>query len=126
MNSGTLDELPNFSSLRCLLCKMGVIIPHKLAGRTKGRNKNKMLGIVSGAYCGCSVASFVSDFFVTPWTVARQAPLCMGFSRQEHWSRHFLFQGPDPGVEPLSLEAPASAGGFFTPEPPGKRPLCSG
>ena len=27
-----------------------------------------------------------SGFFVTPWTVARQAPLSMGFSRQEYWS----------------------------------------
>ena len=32
--------------------------------------------------------------FVTPWTVARQAPLSLGFSRQEHWSGcHFLLQG---------------------------------
>ena len=32
--------------------------------------------------------------FVTPWTIARQAPLSMGFSRQEHWSGcHFLLQG---------------------------------
>ena len=30
--------------------------------------------------------SVVPDSFVTPWTVARQAPLSMGFSRQEHWS----------------------------------------
>ena len=33
----------------------------------------------------CSVASVVSDS-VTPWTVACQAPLSMGFSRQEYWS----------------------------------------
>ena len=75
MNSGTLGELPNFSSLSCLLCKMGVIIPHELAGRTKGGNKNKMLGMVSGAYCACSVTSVMSDSSVTPWTVALQVPL---------------------------------------------------
>ena len=35
----------------------------------------------------------MSDFFVTPWTVALQAALSMGFSRQEYWSDlHFLFQ----------------------------------
>ena len=36
----------------------------------------------------------MSDSFVTPRTVASQAPLSMGFSRQEYWSRlHFLLQG---------------------------------
>ena len=42
--------------------------------------------------------------FVTPWTIAHQAPLSMGFSRQYYWSRlPFLSPGrlPDPGVEPL-------------------------
>ena len=32
------------------------------------------------------------QLFVSPWTVARQAPLSMGFSRQEYWSCHFLLQ----------------------------------
>ena len=44
----------------------------------------------------------------------------MGFSSQEYWSG-FPFPPPgdlpDPGLEPMS---PALAGGFFTPEPPGK------
>ena len=51
---------------------------------------------------------------VIPWTVACQAPLSMGFSRQEYWSRlTFLSPGdiPDPGIKPMS---PALAGGFFT------------
>ena len=41
--------------------------------------------------------------FVTPWTVACQAPLSMGFSRQECWSGlPFPSPGdlPDPGIEP--------------------------
>ena len=57
---------------------------------------------------------------VTLWTVACQAPLSMGFPRQEHWSRlPFLSPGdlPYPGIEPTS---PALAGRFFTTEPPGK------
>ena len=57
---------------------------------------------------------------VTPWTVAYQAPLSMGFFRQEYWSGlPFLYPGdlPDPGIRPRS---PALAGGFFTAEPPGK------
>ena len=55
----------------------------------------------------------------TPWTVAHQAPLSMGFSRQEYWSG-LTFPPPgdllDPEDEPLS---PALAGRFFTTEPPG-------
>ena len=54
----------------------------------------------------------------TPWTVARQVPLSMGFSRQGYWSRlPFPSPGdlPNPGIEP---ESPALAGGFFITEPP--------
>ena len=61
--------------------------------------------------------------FATPWTVARQAPLTMGFSRQEYWCGWpFPSPGdlPDPGIKPTSPAFPASAGGFFTTEPPGK------
>ena len=64
--------------------------------------------------------SVVSDSFVTPWTVAHQAPLFMGFFRQEHWSGlPFLSPGdlPDSGIKHLS---PPLAEGFFTTEPPGK------
>ena len=42
---------------------------------------------------------------VTPWTVARQAPLSVGFSRQEYWSGlPFPSPGdlPDPGIKPRS------------------------
>ena len=55
--------------------------------------------------------------FVTPWTVARQAHLSIGFSRQEYWSGlPFPSPGdlPNPGIEPTFLVFPASAGGFFT------------
>ena len=55
--------------------------------------------------------------FVTPWTVALQAPLPMGFSRQEYWSGlpcSPLGDRPDPGIEPKSLMSPALADGFFT------------
>ena len=52
-----------------------------------------------------------------PWTVACQAPLSMGFSRQEHWSG-LPFPSPEdlpaPGIEPASLTSPSLAGGFFT------------
>ena len=48
---------------------------------------------------------FFSDSFTTPWTLACQAPLSMGFSRQEHWSGlPFPSPGdlPDPGIESLA------------------------
>ena len=58
--------------------------------------------------------------FATPWTVACQAPLSMGFSRQEYWNR-LPFPSPrdlpDLGIEPISLGSPALASGFFTTEP---------
>ena len=55
--------------------------------------------------------------FVTLWTVALQAPLSIGFSRQEYWSGLPCPSPgdlPDPGIEPVSLTSPALAGGFFT------------
>ena len=51
------------------------------------------------------------------WTVAHQAPLSMGFSRQEYWNGLPYLPSevlPDPGVEPVSLKSPALAGRFFT------------
>ena len=53
----------------------------------------------------------------THWTVAHQAPLSMGFSRQEYWSGLPCpppGELPDPGIGPASLLSPALAGGFFT------------
>ena len=53
--------------------------------------------------------------FETPWTVARQAPLSMGLSRQEDWGGLPLQTpgGLDPGVEPVSLASPTLASGVF-------------
>ena len=53
--------------------------------------------------------------------VARQAPLSMGFSRQEYWSvLPFPSSGdlPDPGIKPVSLMSPALASGFFITSAP--------
>ena len=58
--------------------------------------------------------------FVTLWNVAHQAPLSMGFSRQEYWSGlPCLPPGdpPDPGIKPASLTSPALAGKFLTTSP---------
>ena len=58
--------------------------------------------------------------FVTPWTVAYQAPPSLGFSRQECWSGlPFPSPGdlPDPGIEPGYPQADA-----LPSEPPEKHP----
>ena len=64
--------------------------------------------------------------FGTPWTLARQAPLSTGFSRQEYWSGLPCpppGDFPNPGIKPPFLMSPALAGRFFTTdvtwEPPG-------
>ena len=57
------------------------------------------------------------QLFATLWTVAHQAPLSTGFSRQEYWSGlPFPSPGdlPDPGIEPTSFMPLTLAGGFFT------------
>ena len=59
-------------------------------------------------------------FFETAWTVARQAPLFVGFSRQDYWSGlpcPPLGDLPDPGVEP---RFPALQADSLPSEPPGK------
>ena len=60
----------------------------------------------------CLVLSHIW-LFATPWTVACQAPLSMGFSRQEHWSGLSFPPPGDPphlGIKPTSPVSPASAG----------------
>ena len=57
------------------------------------------------------------ELFATPWTIAGQPPLSMGFSKQEYWSElPCTLPGdlPDPGIEPASLMSPALADKFFT------------
>ena len=69
---------------------------------------------------GLLLFSCFVESFATPWTVALQSPLSMGFPRKEYWSG-LLFSSPgdlpDPRIEPLS---PSLANEFFTTESPGK------
>ena len=79
--------------------------------------------LASVCVCVCYSLSR-AQLFVTPWTVAHQAPLSMGFSRQEYWSR-LPFPPPgdfaNPGIEPKS---PALQADSFLSEPPGKLSFC--
>ena len=71
---------------------------------------------ISQGACVLSHFSCV-QLFATPRTVVCQAPLSMGFSRQESWSQlPFLSLGdlPHPGMEPWASYVSALAGGFFT------------
>ena len=71
------------------------------------------------------------QLFATLWTIAHQAPLSMGFSRQEYWSGlPFPSQRdlPNPGIEPGSpgsTGSPASQADALPSEPPGKHGLYS-
>ena len=83
-----------------------------------------------GCMCMCvwHVLSHVG-LFETPWTVAHQAPLSMGFLRQEYWSGlPFQSQGglSDPEIEPESSEPPVLAGKFFITLPLGSAQIWLG
>ena len=70
----------------------------------------------------CQSLSHV-QLFATPWTVAYQAPLSMGFSRQEYWTGlPFPSPGdlPDPGIKPHLLHLLLSQAGSLPLAPPGK------
>ena len=73
---------------------------------------------IAACVCACMLSHFSRvRLFAILWTVVYQAPLSMGFSRQEYWSG-LLFPNPgdlpDPGIKPTSPISPALAGGVFT------------
>ena len=79
--------------------------------------------------CVCVCARACAQWFsrvqvlAIPWMVSHQAPLSVGFPRQEYWSglpRPSPGDLPDPGIESMCLVSPALAGRFFTLVPPGK------
>ena len=78
---------------------------------------------ITKLFISCEIKSFSRvRLFVTPWTVAYQAPPYMEFSRQEYWSG-LPFPSPrelpNPGIEPRS---PALHADALPSEPPGKPP----
>ena len=105
----------------CYLIVMRVLlnldqqIGHTLGNKTEICNRQIFRDSMKSQTVSCSVVSNSA----TPWTVAHQAPLSTGLSRQEYWSRWpfpSLGDLSDPGIEP------ASPGllGFLLSEPPGK------
>ena len=81
----------------------------------------KMCVCVCVCVCTCSLSCV--QVFVTPWTIAHQAPLPMGFPRWEYWvACHFLLQGifSTQELNPLSPTSPALQVDFLPDEPLGK------
>ena len=88
--------------------------------RRMGTFCSKELNSLTVSRCVCIFSRIW--LFATPWTVVYQAPLTLGFSRQEYycgWPFLILGDLPDPGIELESLVSPALAGRFFTIAPPG-------
>ena len=88
-----------------------------MEGKEKQKEKSR-----NGSYHPLALLSCVR-LLVTSWTVARQAPLSMGYSRQEYWSG-WSFPTPEDllnaGTKPVSLVFSALAGRFFTTALSGK------
>ena len=81
--------------------------------------QNKYLIVTLSMYCHLSHV----QLFATPWTIAHQPPLCMGFSRQEYWSG---LPFPPPGDLPnpvIESRSSALQGRLFTIRVTGKAQL---
>ena len=80
--------------------------------------------ILSLSHCACRLCCFGRvRFYVTLWTVAWQAPLSMGFCRQENWSGWPCpppSDLPHPGIRPISPASPRLHAGSIPTESPGK------
>ena len=86
----------NQSSALCLLC-------------THKKNRPRCV-------CACVLSPF-SCLSKIPWTITRQAPRCVGFSRQEYWSG-LPCSPPDPGMEPASPALQADSLPIKPPQKP--------
>ena len=91
----------------------------------KSKGEKERYTHLNAECCATCVLSHFSHvrLFATPGTVAHQATLSMGFSRQECWSGLPCPPPgdlPNPGVEPPSLMSPALAGRFLSTVLPGK------
>jgi len=87
--------------------------------------RRQFLGVTKTNKDECWVLSRFSrvQLFVTPWIVARQAPLSMRFSRQEYWSGLPCSPPGDlanPGIKPVSRCISCITSEIFTTEPPEK------
>ena len=96
-----------------------------ILGRQTGVNKKALNDKVHE----CMLSRFCRvQLCVTPWTVAHQAPLSVGFSKQEYWSGLPCPPPgdlPNPGIEPATLTSLHWQAGSLPLAPPGKKCLLS-
>ena len=107
------DQKPHVAAIFCGASSRLFLLSQTLPGGTQ---------FFCSAMNVCLLLSCVR-LFVNPWTVAHQAPLSMGFCRQEYWSGLPCPSPgdlPDPGIEPRSPALQANSLPF---ELPGKPPL---
>ena len=74
-------------------------------GKDNEGSREQEVGVLQDSGGGGGLVAKSCPILAAPWTVARQAPLSMGFSRQEYWSGlPFPSPGdlPDPGIKPGS------------------------
>ena len=119
----SFEDLPSPSPTIRILVKEK-IIGAEGTSHARGEESFKIQRMAGDAFYICTSISdcMLNHFsyvqlFVTLWTGAHQAPLSMGFSRQEYWSGlPFSPAGdlPDSEIEPMSHTCPALAGRFFT------------
>ena len=108
-NSASLSKLFSFSEAQfpCLRRRTAQML-----------SNGPVIFLSDQAVCVCVLSCFSHVWlFVIPWTVAHQAPLSLGFSRQEYWSGLSLpplGDLPIPGIKPSSLMSPTLVGRFFT------------
>ena len=98
---------------------LGTLKEKGISNQNGGKTKRTVCEAENVIWCVCGLSH--GRLFATPWTVAHQAPLSRGFSRQEYWSGlPFPSPGdlPDPRIEPIPPLSPTLAGRFFTTEPP--------
>ena len=110
MTEGKLSPEPSQSSA-CVLKYLTA--PHRLKTTSAGLERDNVCNMLPSTLYGVSRV----QLFATPQTVAHQAPLSMGFSRQKYWGG-LPFPTPgdlsNPGIKPMSLTSPALSGRFFT------------
>ena len=87
------------------------------------KDRTQLSSVTLWLVCACVCLFTRVQLFVTPWPVARQAPLTMGFSRQTHWSGlpfPFFRKSSQPRDQTHISFVSCIAGGFFITVPPGK------
>ena len=92
-----------FYNLPCAWCNQWPQVATRVW--SVARATHQVSSPIASFICSCCFVTVMSNSFATPWTVAHQAPLSTGFSRQEYWSGlpfPSLGDLPNPGIEPMS------------------------